>query len=434
MKGPPLRVASVQFAFDGNPAAIPLRDPVTLDFLGATPEWTLAGSRQPAAFVAGSRPHVRVVFRRTPALQADAGPWQIGARGHLGPGLVPRTVRLRFNAQGNSQPVEFRFTDAIPHGIVAARRHWRWYAVCNGQRHALGITRHLVYHARRRPISPASWAVTSERRQGPFGNPDAPWVYLPLMQWTCRWAAGRRGDKAICDAIIANVKYSGLRYAEAAWNVGQMLQVGGGYCGGWFRMFQAMAGAQGVRVQRRAFLVDWRMEHRDIMRWCAIVVSAPGLRRKRPAEAASVFHDSNVGRAKRDPIQRFHVRRYRFWGLPGAKADGHCINFLQHNGRWYLYDACFFAKPVALSNFTLPRTSAERTIAVERQGTFQRVYLNRAVSHMLGSLRHGRRLFKTDHPDPAEPQFTSNITRNGLTVKTAIIPSRWRNITFYWMA
>jgi hypothetical protein len=53
---------------------------------------------------------------------------------------------------------------------------------------------------------------------------------------------------------------------------------------------------------------------------------------------------------------------------------------------------------------------------------------------MLGSLRHGRRLFKTDHPDPAEPQFTSDITRNGLTVKTAIIPPRWRNITFYWMA
>jgi hypothetical protein len=60
----PLRVASVQFAFKGNPAAVPLRDPVTLEFLGTTPEWTAAGARQPAAFVSGTRPRVRVVFQR----------------------------------------------------------------------------------------------------------------------------------------------------------------------------------------------------------------------------------------------------------------------------------------------------------------------------------------------------------------------------------
>jgi hypothetical protein len=406
---------------------------VTLEFLGTTPEWTAAGARQPAAFVSGARPRVRVVFRRMTGTAASTAKWTVGANGVHGPGLVARTVRLQFDAHGNSQPIDFHFTAPIVRGITAARRHWRWFAEGDDGRHALGVTRHLVYHTWGRPVDSTSWAITSEQQPGPFGNPGTPWVYLPIMDWTCRWAAGQRDDKRICDAILANVGRSRLKYAVGAWNVGAMLLAGGGYCGGWFRMFQAMAGAHGVRVHRRAFLVDWRIEHREIMRWCAIVVSAPGLRRKRPVEAASTFHDSNVGRAKRYPIQRFHVRRYRFWGHPGSKADGHCINFLQHDGRWYLYDACFFTKPIELRNFALPATSASRTIAVENQGDFQRAYLNRAVSHMLGSLRHGRELFKTERPGLQEPQFKSTQTRNGLSVRTAIIPERWRNITFYWM-
>ena len=433
-KQPALSIASVQFCFAGNPAVIPLRDPVTLAYRGETPEWTSSGARHPAAFVGGSRPGVRVVFRQGSGLDASGGTWSIGARGANGHGLVERTVRLEFGAGGLSQPVDFRFERPVPRGIGAVRRHWTWFAERAGVRHALGVTRHHVYHTWRRPVRSTSWAIPSERTPGPFGRPDLPWVYQPLMHWTCRWAAGRSSEKSICDEIIVNVRRSGLRYAVGAWNVGQMLTAGGGYCGGWFRMFQAMAGVHGVRVRRRAFLVDWRMEHRDIMRWCAIVVSAPGLGRRKPAEAASLFHDSNFGRFKRDPIQRFRVHRYRFWGHPGSKADGHCINFLQHRGRWYLYDTCFFDRPIALRHFTIPRTSATRTIAVEHMGGFQRAYLNHAVGHMLGSLRHAGKLYKTEHPDPQQPQFTSADIRNGLSVRTSIIPGRWRNITFYWMA
>jgi hypothetical protein len=429
----PFEVASVQFAFRGNPAAIPLRDPHTLAFLGATPEWTAAGSRQPAAFVGGTRPWVRVVFQRLPGAGVRTASCRIGAAGERHHPLVERTVKLEFNAKGVSQPVDFRLQRPLPAGIGEIRPFWNWYVIHEGRRRSLGKTRHLFYHTWKRAVRPAAWAVTSERTAGPFGELDAPWVYEPLMRWTCQWAAGRRTEKGICDAVLAKVRRSGLRYAEGAWNVGQMLVVGGGYCGGWFRMFQAMVGAQGVRIHRRAYLVDWRMEHRDIMRWCAIVVSAPGVNRKRPVEQASTFHDSNVGRHRRDPVQRYYVRRYRFWGHPGSKADGHCINFLQSRGRWYVYDSCFFTRPVALSNFTLPRCSATRTIAVEHQGSFQRAYLNRAVGHMLGSLRHAGKLYKTELPEPSLPDFTSKTTRNGLSVKTAIIPGRWRNVTFYWM-
>jgi hypothetical protein len=430
---PPFRVASVQFAYQGNTGVVPLRDPETMAFFGSTPEWTSAGARAPAAFVGGSRPRVRVVFQRTRSTPDDGRPWRLGAHGTHGHHLGQRSVRLTFGTDGLSRPVEFRFTRPMPRDIGELHREWRWYAHRPGRRHALGITRHLVYHTWRPPIAPRAWAVTSERQQGPFGNPDATWVYLPLMRWTCRWAAGRRSEKGICDAILANLSHTRMRYAVGAWNVGDMLKAGGGYCGGWYRMFQAMAGAQGVRVHRRAFLVDWRVEHRDIRRWCALVVSAPGLGRKQPAEARSTYFDSNVGRARRDPIQRFHVRRYRFWGQPGMKADGHCINFLRHHGVWYLYDACFLTKPVALHDFRLPPTSATRTIAVEHQGTFQRAYLNRAVSHLLGSLRHAGRLYKTRHSNPLQPGSRPSPTQNGLTVKTSIIPPRWRNITFYWM-
>ena len=42
----------------------------------------------------------------------------------------------------------------------------------------------------------------------------ATWVYKPLMEWTCQWAAGEDDEKAICDAIIRNIGSSGLRYGH----------------------------------------------------------------------------------------------------------------------------------------------------------------------------------------------------------------------------
>ncbi|MGH3163748.1 MAG: hypothetical protein ACRDOC_17840, partial [Streptosporangiaceae bacterium] len=76
-----------------------------------------------------------------------------------------------------------------------------------------------------------------------------------------------------------------------AWDVPSMLATGGGYCGGWYRMFQAMAGAQGVPVKRRAFLVNWQNESRGRQRWCALVVKHPGINRAVPVEGPSTFHD-----------------------------------------------------------------------------------------------------------------------------------------------
>jgi hypothetical protein len=49
---------------------------------------------------------------------------------------------------------------------------------------------------------------------------------------------------------------------------------------------------------------------------------------------------------------------------------------------------------------------------------------------MLGSLRHGRKFYETRHPDPDDLLFPSKSTRNGLTVKTSLIPGR--ELSFFW--
>ncbi len=428
----PFTVHSIAFAYDGA-GAVPLRDPADDSFTGDAPEWTAHGRRDPAAYAGGTRPVVRVVFARSRTAGPHTGTWRVGARGHHGPGLTPRRVDLHFGPGGLSGPHEFRFDAPLPRGAGAIRPHWHWHATGHGLRSRyLGTTRHLVYHTWRPPLGPASWAVRRERRKAPRGRPDHPWVYLPVMRWTCRWAAGRRTEKAVCDAILRHLGSSRLRYAVAAWNVGDMLRAGGGYCGGWYRMFQAMAAAQGVHVERRSYLVDWRAEARRESRWCAIVVRHPGLNRDRPVERASTFHDADVYPRKAGPIVRRQDRRYRFWGHPGHAADGHCINLLRHRGRWYLYDASFRRTAAALGAVELPPPSNLRRVPVERLGAFKRAYLDGAVGHMLGSLLHRGHLYRTEHPDPCHPLFGGKLTRNGLTVRTALIPPRDRDITFYW--
>lgn len=428
----PFTIAAVHFGYPGSPGNIPLRIAETGEWIGETPEWTWTGGRRAAAFVGGSAMRVMVTFRRRPGSGDPAGVWTVGARDGHRHGLRPRRVRLRFDREGHSQAVGFRLAGRLPAGIGQVRLAWRWHARREGRLRRLGVTRHLVYHTGRRPVRATEWATRGEVADAPHGKTALPWVYLPVMRWTCEWAGGRRGDKAICDAILAHLPRAGLKYAVAAWNVGQMLRAGGGYCGGWYRMFQAMAGAQGVRVLRRSYLVDWRVEQHEVMRWCALVVEAPGLNRQRPVERGSTFHDSDHGPGPDQPVQRVTTRRYRFWGHPGQVADGHCVNFLRHRGHWYLYDASFLRRAVRLDDFRLPAPSMTRTVPVERLGSFQAAYLDEAVDHLLGSLRHAGRLYRTRHPDPDHPQFDSRSTRNGLTVRTAIIPPRARNITFYW--
>ncbi|MEP7325489.1 MAG: hypothetical protein ABI836_06035 [Gemmatimonadota bacterium] len=427
---PPFIIDSVAVAWEGAPHAVPLRHHTTLQFV-PVPEWTAAGARHPVAVVGGSRPILHVVFRRTPGAGRVGGQvWRIGARSRGCPRPVSRNIRLSFDGRGLSGPHAFQLEDPLPPGPGKIRLRWHWHATAD-RRHQLSITRLQCYLPRSSPLLPADWAKQPELTPPKSGALPRRWVYEKVMKWSCQWTLGRTDDKAICDRLLRNLPRSGLQYAKQAWSVPDMLNIGGGYCGGMYRLFQALAGAQGVKVERRSYLVDWRVESPRESRWCAITVHDPGLNRKVPLEAASTFHDDDRSSRKRGPVVRRHVRRYRFWGQPGAMADGHCINFLFYRRRWYLYDASFRTLPVALMRFKLPPVSS-RPLAVDGLGDFKSAYLANAVGHMLGTLEHNDRLYRTRHPDPEDPKFTSKESVNGLTVGTRLIPARQHDITFYW--
>jgi hypothetical protein len=250
------------------------------------------------------------------------------------------------------------------------------------------------------------------------------------MEWTCQWAAGQNDEKSICDAIIKNVGNSGLRYGVrlTVRDIRHMLLNQGGMCGVWYQAFQQMAHCQGVFVYRRRFMVDWRQMANGEEHWCAIVIRAGGLNQAQPTQDRSTFHDNDNGfpipAGMTVPITNRTERRYRFWGLPNFVVDGHCINFLAHNGRLYLYDACFGVGPIEINaplpanNLNVPQGGADLT-------PFKGAYLDHAIDYMLGSIHNG--------PDFLRTIPTSQ--ENGMTVRTADIPQVVNGndgLTFRW--
>ena len=432
---PPFLVHSIGFAHATSPHAIPLRRPETNGFITA-PEWVAGTPSEPVAYVRGAKPTIHVVFRRrgksTGRKAREMKTVLVGAKGHHGPGVTPRKVRLRFNAKGLSGSYRFTLDARLPSEIGQLHLRWEWHTENENGIRFLGQTEHEVLLAWKRPVEAVHWHSHAERAAARPGLLAGRWMYVPLIQWACTWAAGKNDEKSICDAIIGNVSRSKLKYAVAAWTVRDMLRLHGGYCGGWYRMFQALAGSQGVAVERRTFLVDWPVVETPQVRWCAIVVRNPGINRVRPVDGPSEFHDANTHPLATCRVNNLRQRRYRFWGSPGKQADGHCINFLRHEGRYYVYDACFFDRAIPLHNFKLPRTSSAAPLPVSQLGSFKRAYLDRAVDHMLGSVRADGVLYRCEIPEPNKPGFEHTHTRNGLTVRSALIPVRQNALAFYW--
>jgi len=428
----PFTVYSVAFAYPRSPLAIPLRDPQTDQLLGLVPEWVAGARAEPAAYVRGARPVVLVVFARRGRRRGVPRAWRVGAAGGDGIGVGERAVTLRFGPSGRSAPVPFTLAAPLPRSIAVTRLRWRWHATGrDGHRIPLNASSHEVFTTWRPPGDPANWLNVPVPRDPRRVQPVAHWIYEPVVRWTCTWAAGLDDSRAICDAIIGRLRESGLRYGIGAYTVQDVLLAGGGYCGGFHRMFQAMAGSQGVHVARRAYLVDWRVRVDGRATWCALVVKHPGLNQSRPVEPASTFHDAAHPPSRDVRVSRVRQRRYRFWGIPGMHADGHCVCVLRHQGRYYLYDASFMDRAVALDWRSLPPINLRSSRGVAGLGNFKSAYLDGAVDHMLGSMDCAGRWFETIHPVPVKGHKTPP-TRNGLTVRTGAIARRGRHLTFYW--
>ncbi|MDH5197128.1 MAG: hypothetical protein OEY20_07755 [Gemmatimonadota bacterium] len=446
----PFSIHSVHFCHPHARDAIVMRDPEDDALIGATPEWDRrgrdpagrvrvapAGRNAPAAYPAGTQPDIEVVFARVAGPEGDAaaGEWAVGATSATdAPAVAEARVTLAFDAQGLSAPVTLRLDRPLMGRIGVSSPRWTWHARRADGVMAVGTSEHTIYTTWRRPLDAAPWARPV---YGTYPNPSpdagvANWTYAKLVAWTCEWAAGADNPKAICDAIIANTHKSTLQYYVFAWDVRTMLLQGGGLCGGWYKMFQGMAAAHGVAVERRSYSVDWRTLDDQAALWCAIVVREPGLNRTAPVEQASRFHDADHGAD--GTVREVTEPRYRFWGAPGSIHDGHCVNLLQHDGEWYVYDVSFFKHAVALRDFTLPPPDQQRRLGTSGLGNFRTAYLNEAVAYMLGSLRVRGTLYQSRHcSDPGSgPHHTPCVTENGLTVRTATVPDDGPGITFFW--
>jgi len=353
------------------------------------------------------------------------------------PNVSYTPVTLEFGPDGLSQQVVLSLDRPLgPTGVY--RCSWSWTArrPTDESSAPVGQSEHHLYVTWRAPLQADTWALpVYGRYKSPSPSaPRANWTYEQLVAWSCEWVAGAGDPKSICDAIIANARRSGLKYYVDAWDVRTMLLKGGGMCGGWYKMFQALAAAHGVAVERRSYSVDWRELGASKEMWCAIVVRAPGLNRSEPVERASVFHDTVDGPNGYGAVRDVEERRYRFWGEPGGIHDGHCINFLRHEDTWYLYDVSFLDHPVAVGAFTPPAPDRQRRIATSTLGGFQTAYLDKAVPFMLGSLTVDGKLYRSHHDaDPgAGAPDTPCDTVNGLSVATPTLPKAGDVITFFW--
>ena len=381
----PLTPFAIHFAFDGSDAIV-LHDPVTDDRIGKTAEWIAgtsglpgdARSSQPAglpaAFVRGTVVTLSVRFRRTIDVQHGGKQTMTVTLGASGTpvGVTEQTVTLTFTPSGRSQAVRFQTDAVVSNDVGMTTLDLEWYAIgANGARnHDRDQRAPAVLHLEADRPRP-------RRRVAGLGLRPARPVDVGVRR---RRDLGQRGVRPDHERLPE----TGLKYGVAGWTPRQMLLGNGGMCGGWYQLFQAMLHCQGVTIQKRAFLVDWRTLAASDVAWNAIVVSSGGLNQKVPPVTPSVFHDvSAFPIASTAGVTTLTAQRYRFWGMPGGWSDGHCVNFATFDGQLYLYDASFHLGPIALD---MPMPPADGTVLGGSElADFVAKYLSVAVSHMLGS-------------------------------------------------
>jgi hypothetical protein len=438
-----IEVYSVRFDFEGS-GAISLRDPRT-DAPITThrePEWIRDERSEPAAYVRGTQPEIEVVFF---LVGASGGTYLIGAEGPNG-GVAEQRVELVWDnaavhtsRAGMSKPVRFKLARPLPDAIGTIALHLSWYMKpapgADAQRISMGDSTHALF---------TTWRPL-------FVNEDdehPAWAYTTILAWASTWAAGKNDEKSICDALLQNLYRSGLQYGVAGWDVRFMLLTGGGMCGGWVRLFQALAASQGVLVDRRMMAIDWRTDflgRKGQEGWCGIVLPSPGQNQAASPDPPAHYHDYPdsapfpiVTAAHPHPTA---ASRYEFWGYPDYRFDGHYLNFLEFEGQLYLYDPSFGHGPIAL-DMPMPPMDWQKLGGLAL-ASFKASYLDPYVTFMLGSLYDGDTFYKTvvwgKGSTPEDPTGIP-IPVNGLTVKTASIPDVVEDahgqpvdgVTFYW--
>ncbi|MCP4154302.1 MAG: hypothetical protein GY757_41645 [bacterium] len=426
-----IEMYSIQFDYPKSDA-ISLRDVQTDQLLTENdrPEWVKSTRNEPAAYPRGTQPVIMVRFFVVKA--SMAGKYTIGAKGNIA-NIAEKTVKLefdRFHGAGISATIEFEFEAPLPGAIGLHHLTLSWYATPVGSEKTffLGDSEHKICTTFRKP----------ELNDDDDEIHD--WVYTPLMLWTSEWAAGKDNEKDICDAIIENLYRSGLQYGIPGWNVRYILLTGGGMCSGWYRVFQQMAHCQGVYVYCRWFGVVWRenfLREKQVA-WNGIVVSDGGLNQINPTYPPAYFHDNDVEFPIKDKIKMKDPAvdyRYVFCGNSHGPYDGHCINFLQYEGKLFLYDPSFGKGPIEV-DMALPPENDE-IWGGKKIASFKANYLDKNVDYMLGSFYNGDKLYETKEYDKNGESLL--VPAYGMTVKTSLIPDtfmengkQYDSLAFYW--
>jgi hypothetical protein len=188
---PPFEVHSIEFNTRGG-KALRLKHHETNTAV-PTPEYILGGRNEPAAYVGGTLPKIRVVLRKLPAYVA--GPYAIGATGSLG-GIRRKTVTPSFGGGGLSSPIEFEFMWPLPGAVGKPDVSIDWYA-----------RRANV------PSVPCPVGSATHRLYLPLATPVAPWsppYWVGAFDLACGWAAGATNKDGAAGLITERYNSSGM--------------------------------------------------------------------------------------------------------------------------------------------------------------------------------------------------------------------------------
>jgi DNA-binding beta-propeller fold protein YncE len=169
---PPFEVHSVHFNFDRT-VAITLKNHITGNLI-ALPEYIKGKRNEPAAYVAGALPHLKVVFRQLSGF--TSGAYDIGATGSLG-GVRRKTVTPTFNLLGLSNPIDFELMWPLPGTVGKPDVSLNWYA-----------------HKAPGPAVPTAIGSAIHKLYLLCGRPTAPWIselpWVAALELACGWADG----------------------------------------------------------------------------------------------------------------------------------------------------------------------------------------------------------------------------------------------------
>jgi hypothetical protein len=378
---PYIRVEKIKFYWGSSSKAVQMIDHVT-DKVLPVPEWDYSeGTDEPACYVRGTTIVIQAKFRLLGYYNAIGGA-RIWANGSLG-GLGERPVRF---TNGWSEYVSFRALESLPDVVSVVNVTWDWwYRDVNGRGtppvKMPASSRHEIFSVWSAPLDPP--------------------IYKSVARWTTQWATGA-GDanttKDIADAIISKEHLSGLHYGYAAWTVDDILDIGGGMCGGWYKMFHEMCGDQGVFVYDGCYILKRDAAPYPEKKWIGIVIKDGGLNNPEPTWPYRWWYDvdTTYPYPNASDVHAVYERRYIFF----SPYDGHCINFLLYDGEVYLYDASFGTGPWPGTFDHIP--SGDYT--GKELHDFRANYHDIAIDHMEGTI------------------YMSDGSTETLDVKSSLIP------------